>query len=171
MFLPISSRAYLYLSGTPFKAIANGEFIEEQIFNWTYTDEQQAKKNFSLKNPKQPNPYASLPEMRLLTYQMPDEIISIANQGEFNEFDLNSFFAATGEGINAKFKHKDDVQKWLDIIKGTHIPTQIDSMKTGSRPPFPYSDSRLLPYLQHSFWFLPSVASCYAMKTVNRNKQ
>ena len=104
--------------------------------------------------------------MRLLTYQMPDEIISIANQGEFNEFDLNSFFAANGEGVNAKFKHKDDVQKWLDIIKGTHIPTQIDSMKTGSRPPFPYSDSRLLPYLQHSFWFLPSVASCYAMKNL-----
>ena len=166
MFLPISSRAYLYLSGTPFKAIANGEFIEEQIFNWTYTDEQEAKKDFSLKNPEQPNPYASLPEMRLLTYQMPDEIISIANQGEFNEFDLNSFFAANGEGVNAKFKHKDDVQKWLDIIKGTHIPTQIDSMKTGSRPPFPYSDSRLLPYLQHSFWFLPSVASCYAMKNL-----
>ena len=166
MFLPISSRAYLYLSGTPFKAIANGEFIEEQIFNWTYTDEQEAKKDFSLKNPEKPNPYASLPEMRLLTYQMPDEIISIANQGEFNEFDLNSFFAANGEGVNAKFKHKDDVQKWLDIIKGTHIPTQIDSMKTGSRPPFPYSDSRLLPYLQHSFWFLPSVASCYAMKNL-----
>ena len=33
----------LYLSGTPFKALATGEFIEEQIFNWTYTDEQRAK--------------------------------------------------------------------------------------------------------------------------------
>ncbi|MTB05884.1 MAG: restriction endonuclease, partial [Actinobacteria bacterium] len=40
-FLPISTRAYLYLSGTPFKALATGEFIEEQIFNWTYTDEQR----------------------------------------------------------------------------------------------------------------------------------
>ncbi|MGH8525900.1 MAG: hypothetical protein ACREXY_17345, partial [Gammaproteobacteria bacterium] len=29
--------------------------------------------------------------------------------------------------------------------------------------PFPYSDSRLLPYLQHSFWFLPTVAACEAM--------
>jgi hypothetical protein len=42
-FLPITTRAYLYLSGTPFKALATGEFIEEQIFNWTYTDEQRAK--------------------------------------------------------------------------------------------------------------------------------
>lgn len=41
-FLPITTKAYLYLSGTPFKALATGEFIEEQIFNWTYTDEQRA---------------------------------------------------------------------------------------------------------------------------------
>ena len=106
-FLPISTRAYLYLSGTPFKAIANGEFIEEQIFNWTYTDEQQAKNNFSINNPNEENPYASLPEMRLFTYQMPDEIISIANKGEFSEFDLNSFFEASGQGGDAKFKNKD----------------------------------------------------------------
>ena len=162
-FLPISTRAYLYLSGTPFKALATGEFIEEQIFNWTYTDEQRAKKGFSDKHPDKWNPYAALPEMRLLTYQMPDEIVAIANQGEFDEFDLNAFFEATGIGKKAEFKHKDDVQKWLDIIRGAYLPSQIDAMKMGKRPPFPYSDSRLLPYMQHSFWFLPSVASCHAM--------
>jgi hypothetical protein len=162
-FLPISTRAYLYLSGTPFKALATGEFIEEQIFNWTYTDEQRAKKGFSNKHPDKWNPYAALPEMRLLTYQMPDEIVAIANQGEFDEFDLNAFFEATGIGKKAEFKHKDDVQKWLDIIRGAYLPSQIDAMKMGKRPPFPYSDSRLLPYMQHSFWFLPSVASCHAM--------
>lgn len=95
-FLPISSRAYLYLSGTPFKALATGEFIEEQIFNWTYTDEQRAKQEFSAKYPDRWNPYGALPEMRLLTYQMPDELIAIASQGEFDEFDLNAFFEATG---------------------------------------------------------------------------
>ena len=42
-WLPISTRYYLFLSGTPFRAINNGEFIEEQIFNWTYSDEQRAK--------------------------------------------------------------------------------------------------------------------------------
>ena len=162
-FLPISTRAYLYLSGTPFKALATGEFIEEQIFNWTYTDEQRAKKVFSDKHPDKWNPYAALPEMRLLTYQMPDEIVAIASQGEFDEFDLNAFFEATGTGKHAEFKHKDDVQKWLDIIRGAYLPSQIDAMKMGKRPPFPYSDSRLLPYMQHSFWFLPNVASCHAM--------
>lgn len=162
-FLPITTNAYLYLSGTPFKALASGEFIEEQIFNWTYTDEQRAKAEYARKNPTVPNPYASLPEMRLLTYQMPDELLSVASQGEFDEFDLNEFFSATESGKEASFKHEHYVQKWLDIIRGAYFPTQIDALKSGARPPFPYSDVRLLPYMQHSFWFLPKVASCEAM--------
>ena len=162
-FLPITTRAYLYLSGTPFRALATGEFIEEQIFNWTYTDEQQAKARFAEKRPNERNPYGALPQMRLLTYQMPDEIVSIANSGQFDEFDLNAFFEAAGVGKKAEFKHKAYVQKWLDIIRGQHSLQTAESLKTGTRPPFPYSDDRLLPYLQHSFWFLPNVAACHAM--------
>ncbi|MEI6761768.1 MAG: DEAD/DEAH box helicase family protein [Betaproteobacteria bacterium] len=162
-FLPITTRAYLYLSGTPFKALATGEFIEEQIFNWTYTDEQRAKEVFVVQHPAKRNPYAALPQMRLLTYQMPDELLAIASGGEFDEFDLNAFFEATGTGAAAKFKHKSDVQKWLDIIRGGYVAQSAELLKTGSRPPFPYSDVRLLPYLQHSFWFLPNVAACHAM--------
>lgn len=169
-FLPITTRAYLYLSGTPFKALATGEFIEEQIFNWTYTDEQLAKAKFTELHPGEWNPYSALPELRLLTYQMPDEIVAIANQGEFDEFDLNSFFEASGSGSSAEFKHKYDVQKWLDIIRGDYLPSQIDSLKMGTRPPFPYSDSRLLPYLQHSLWFLPNVAACHAMSNLLKEK-
>ncbi len=169
-FLPISTKAYLYLSGTPFKALATGEFIEEQIFNWTYTDEQRAKETFTKKHPGKWNPYASLPEMRLLTYQMPDEILAIAGQGEFDEFDLNAFFDATGSGKTAAFKYKDDVQKWLDIIRGAYLPSQIDAMRMGKRPPLPYSDTRLLPYMQHSFWFMPNVASCHAMANLLKEK-
>ncbi|MEN9356605.1 MAG: hypothetical protein RL695_776, partial [Pseudomonadota bacterium] len=162
-FLPITTRAYLYLSGTPFKALATGEFIEEQIFNWTYTDEQRAKAMFSAAHPNARNPYGALPQMRLLTYQMPDELLAIASGGEFDEFDLNAFFEATGEGDRAQFKHPSDVQKWLDIIRGGRVAQAAELLKVGTRPPFPYSDVRLLPYLQHSFWFLPNVAACHAM--------
>ena len=77
-FLPITTKAYLYLSGTPFRALATGEFIEEQIFNWTYTDEQRAKEDFTAENPGKWNPYGALPQLRLLTYQMPDELLAIA---------------------------------------------------------------------------------------------
>ena len=169
-FLPITTRAYLYLSGTPFRALATGEFIEEQIFNWTYTDEQRAKEAFAIDHPGEWNPYEALPQMRLLTYQMPDELLAIASGGEFDEFDLNEFFAATGSGKDAQFKHKSDVQKWLDIIRGSYAQKFVESLKTGTRPPFPYSDARLLPYLQHSFWFLPNVAACHAMANIMAEK-
>ena len=169
-FLPITTRAYLYLSGTPFKALATGEFIEEQIFNWTYTDEQRAKEVFAAQHPGQRNPYAALPQMRLLTYQMPDELLAIASGGEFDEFDLNAFFEASGTDNKAQFKHKSDVQKWLDIIRGGYASKSVEHLKTGTRPPFPYSDVRLLPYLQHSFWFLPNVAACHAMANLLAEK-
>jgi hypothetical protein len=169
-FLPITTKAYLYLSGTPFKALATGEFIEEQLFNWTYTDEQRAKEEFATKHPGKWNPYGAMPQMRLLTYQMPDELVTVASAGEFDEFDLNEFFAASGTGNAAQFKHKSDVQKWLDIIRGQYGPKTVESLKTGTRPPFPYSDVRLLPYLQHSFWFLPNVAACHAMANLLAEK-
>lgn len=168
-FLPITSDHYLYLSGTPFRAIASGEFIEEQIFNWTYSDEQRAKENWQ----GDVNPYAPLPRMVLLTYQMPDEIREIAQQGEYNEFDLNTFFAAEGKGLFARFKYEDEVQKWLDLIRGAFLPTTVDNLKLGkgNRPPMPFSDVRLLNVLSHTFWFLPTVAACHAMKNLMDERQ
>ena len=144
LFLPITTRAYLYLSGTPFKALATGEFIEEQIFNWTYTDEQRAKEEYAAAHPGERNPYGALPQMRLLTYQMPDELLSIASGGEFDEFDLNEFFKAKGTGILAQFEHKDEVQKWLEIIRGQNLTQFYESLKTRNAPPFPYSDGQIV---------------------------
>ncbi|MCI0691784.1 GIY-YIG nuclease family protein [candidate division KSB1 bacterium] len=167
-FMPIKTNAYLYLSGTPFRAIASGEFIEEQIFNWTYSDEQRAKQKWEGPD----NPYACLPRMVLMTYQLPDTIREIAMQGEFDEFDLNVFFSAEGNGDDAKFKYEDEVQKWLDMIRGAFQPTTIDNLKLGAKkPPMPFSDVRLLNVLSHTFWFLPSVASCYAMRNLLAQKQ
>jgi len=166
--MPITTDNYLYLSGTPFRAIASGEFIEEQIYNWTYSDEQRAKRDWKGPN----NPYASLPRMVLLTYQLPDTIREIAMQGEFNEFDLNVFFSAEGIGDKAKFKYEDEVQKWLDLVRGSFLPTSVDNLKLGAqKPPFPFSDARLLNVLSHTFWFLPSVAACYAMRNLLAKRQ
>ncbi len=166
--MPITTGGYLYLSGTPFRAIASGEFIEEQIFNWTYSDEQREKQEW--KGPD--NPYLALPRMVLLTYQLPDAIREIALQGEFNEFDLNVFFSASGVGENAKFAYEDEVQKWLDLIRGAFMATSVDNLKLGAqKPPMPFSDARLLNLLSHTFWFLPSVASCHAMRNLMAKKQ
>lgn len=166
--MPITTDHYLYLSGTPFRAIASGEFIEEQIFNWTYSDEQRAKAQWQGPD----NPYACLPRMVLMTYQLPDAIREIAMQGEFDEFDLNVFFSAEGQGELARFKYEEEVQKWLDLIRGAFQATTLDNLRLGAKkPPLPFSDVRLLNVLSHTFWFLPSVASCYAMRNLLAQKQ
>ena len=166
--IPITTNAYLYLSGTPFRAINSGEFIEEQIYNWTYSDEQRAKAEWQGEN----NPYASLPRMVMMTYQLPDAIRSVAMAGEFNEFDLNVFFSAEGEGYNAEFVYKDEVQKWLDLIRGTYTENIVSDLKLRTeRPPMPFSHAPLLRTLTHTFWFLPSVSSCYAMRNLLEERQ
>lgn len=167
-FLPITTRYYLYLSGTPFRALHSGEFIEEQIYNWTYSDEQQAKANWQGEN----NPYAALPRMVMMTYRIPDSIRQIAVQGEFNEFDLNVFFSAKGEGKDARFVYENEVQKWLDLIRGAYLETSLDELKLGAqKPALPYADVRLLNVLQHTLWFLPNVASCFAMANLLAQRQ
>lgn len=172
-FLPITTDHYLFLSGTPFRALNSGEFIEEQIFSWTYSDEQRAKESWKGSG----NPYLSLPRMVMLTYKIPDAIRQIAMQGEFNEFDLNVFFAAKpaekGKPETSRFLYEAEVQKWLDLIRGSYLPANVDDLKLGQdkRPPMPYSDTRLLNVLSHTLWFLPNVASCFAMKNLLDQKQ
>ena len=161
--MPLRTGAYLYLSGTPFRAISTGEFIEEQIFNWTYSDEQAAKEAWQGEH----NPYAQLPKMVMLTYQLPDSISEIASRGEFDEFDLNEFFRAEDD----RFLHEEYVQKWLDLIRGAYTENIVTELKLGKeKPPMPFSDSRLLSYLQHTYWFLPSVAACRAMSVLLRKR-
>ena len=168
-FLPITTSHYLFLSGTPFRALNSGEFIEDQIYNWTYSDEQRAKEDWIGSN----NPYLALPRMVMLTYKIPDSIQQIAKQSEFNEFDLNVFFSAKGKEDQARFVYENEVQKWLDLIRGSYLPSSVDDLKLGQdkRPPMPYSDTRLLNVLSHTMWFLPNVAACYAMANLLSQKQ
>lgn len=166
--VPLTTDGYLYLSGTPFRAIESGEFIEEQIFNWTYSDEQEAKENWEGDN----NPYESLPRMVMMTYQLPESITHITDKGEFDEFDLNVFFSSVGEYENSRFKYENEVQKWLNLIRGSDFNTFYDSKKLGvDKPVLPFSHTELLNNLNHTFWFLPSVSSCYAMKNLLEQPQ
>lgn len=166
--MPITTNAYLYLSGTPFRAINSGEFIEEEIYNWTYSDEQRAKNNWV----GEYNPYRALPQMVMLTYQMPDAIRQVAMQGEFNEFDFKVFFSTVGEGDDAQFVYKDEVQKWLNFIRGSYNEMVVSDLQLKSeRPPMPFSHAPLLRSLTHTFWFMPSVASCFAMRNLLAERQ
>lgn len=132
-FLPITSSHYLYLSGTPFRALNSGEFLEDQVFNWTYSDEQSAKENWDYSLGE--NPYAALPKMVMLTYKVPDSITAnVAINEGYDEFDINEFFRAEvpekGKVESARFVYEDDVQKWLKMIQGNYMP--VDGLKLGA---------------------------------------
>ena len=166
--VPLTTNHFLYLSGTPFRALQTGEFIEEQIFNWTYGDEQREKLNWIGKD----NPYLTMPKMAMLTYQMPENLKNIALKGEFNEFDLNTFFVTEKKNNKPEFKFKDEVQKWLDLIRGSYKGNLLSNLKIKeNKPPFPYSDARLKNILLHTLWFLPTIDSCTAMKDLLKENQ
>ena len=164
-YMPIKSERFLYLSGTPFRMLENGEFLEDQIFSWTYEDEQKAKRGWSGPDP---NPYTSLPEMEMYTYNLPEGIAKIADKGEAG-FDLNEFFRAESHGKKACFTHREAVQQWLNLISGKFNAAQREILaKNNVESHLPYSPG-LFP--NHSLWFLPGVASCQAMKDLLQEPQ
>lgn len=153
-FDKIKRKFTLHLSGTPFKAIAKGSFKEKQIFNWSYEDEQEAKKNWI---GEENNPYENLPQLNMFTYQMSKMITDEVNQGvelenEVNvdyAFDLNEFFATKDDG---KFIHEADVNKWLNTLT--------------SNEKYPFSTPELRNELKHTFWILNRVASAKALQSL-----
>jgi hypothetical protein len=185
--LPLQAKQFLYLSGTPFRALASGEFMEDQIFNWTYKDEQLAKQQWEEQSPTMENPYAELPKMVLMTYEMPPAIREIALKGELNEFELNEFFKAKEATEQAEqtslfketqqttkryvFEYEAQVQQWLNLIRGQYLEPNPQLGSIRSKPPVPFEDVRLLSCLNHTFWFLPNVASCHAMATLLKKPQ
>lgn len=173
--LPITTDYYLYLSGTPFRALRLGEFVEDQLFTWTYSDEQKAKEEWPklsrfpdyVPKPGEKNPYAALPRMVMLTYKIPESIQRIAKETDQDEFGLNVFFKAEGKGDEAHFVNEEYVQKWLDLIRGAYNETTVDELRMGAKkPPMPFSDVTLRSELLHTVWFMPSVASCFAMRNL-----
>ena len=147
----IKRKFTLHLSGTPFKAIANEKFPEGAIFNWTYADEQKAKKDWD--NPELPNPYAELPRLNMFTYQMSDIVageikrgIDIDGENVEYTFDLNEFFATNENGY---FLHNDDVNRFLDALT--------------TQKKFPFSTSELRDELRHTLWMLNRVDSAKAL--------
>lgn len=141
----------LHLSGTPFKAVASGKFASEAIYNWSYADEQAAKTNWQSSN-EQNNPYETLPQLNLFSYQMSAMLTDTINQGAEIDgenmeyaFDLNEFFATDNKG---KFQHEKAVKKWLNTL------TQNEK--------YPFSDE-YRHELKHTFWLLDRVDSAKAL--------
>lgn len=165
--LALEVNHFLYLSGTPFRALTQGEFLEDQVYNWTYSDEQRAKVTWD--DAKGPNLYAALPKMYLLTYEMPEALKEVA-LNNFSEFSLTEFFRTdTVQGPDgvvgaATFIHEAQIQRWLNLLRGQDISGLWASVSSQVKPPLPYEDKNLLEALQHTIWYLPGVSACTAMR-------
>ncbi|MFJ6347125.1 DEAD/DEAH box helicase family protein [Pseudarthrobacter oxydans] len=153
-FDQIKRRWTLHLSGTPFKALAAGKFDQDQIFNWTYEDEHTARQQWE--DNGQENPYAALPTLNLLTYQISRMITDRLAEGVAIDedaanidytFDLNEFFATKDNGF---FEHETEVIKFLDCL--------------AANEKYPFSTPELRHEIRHSFWLLNRVASAKALE-------
>lgn len=150
-FDKIKRKHTLYLSGTPFKALAESRFSEGQIFNWTYADEQETKKKWKGESF---NPYEELPRMAMFTYRLSDMICERLQRGaEISEgetvdyaFDLNEFFSTREDG---KFNHEAEIKKFLRAL--------------ATQEKYPFSTSVLRRELSHTLWLLDRVASAKAL--------
>lgn len=173
----LSTYNRLYLSGTPFKAITSNRFSSEQIFNWTYLDEQKEKALWNENNPNkklEENPYYSLPQLNLYIYEISDDNYKKGIDKQKDEFSLSHFFRTK----NKKFENEDSVKKWLDLISGKISGTNNDddfdenkeTKKEISKFPFAEKDQGgFCDSLNHTFWLLPNIAACEAMKVMLSN--
>ncbi len=156
-FNKIKRKHTLHLSGTPFKQIANEKFSSEAIYNWSYTDEQEAKQKW---NGDTFNPYKNLPKLNMFTYQMSNMILdemkedsSVDEKQDIDfAFDLNEFFKTKENG---DFEHEKEIIKWLDTL--------TDNEK------YPFSTKELRNQLKHTFWLLNRVDSAKALAKLLKN--
>ncbi|MDA7565920.1 hypothetical protein N8716_00570, partial [Pontimonas sp.] len=164
--LKLSARSYLYLSGTPFRALTEGEFNEDAIYNWTYPQEQEAKKTWG-DQPDQDasrNPYEELPDMHMYTYALSEIAATHIEQNPDGLFDLSGFFSARKVGAEYHFDDPGRVQEFLDMLRGKLAQSATEKLLNSFKPPFPYSDGRFQESIEHAVWLMPSVASAHAMK-------
>lgn len=164
--LRLSSQHYLYLSGTPFRALTEGEFNEDAIYNWTYPDEQYAKTHWDDDPAHDPerNPYLELPQMQMFTYALSEMASTAIDQGADGMFDLSGYFEAKKVGAEYHFTDPSRVDEFLNMLRGRLTQSATEKLLNNFKPPFPYADGRFTAAVQHSVWFLPTVASAHAMK-------
>lgn len=154
--LGLKSKFQLHLSGTPFKAIARGDYNEDQIFDWTYIQEQKKKREFAGPD----SPYRALPSMEIYSYSLDGEDLSRAIDQGRDEFSLSQFFKAVKRDGKFAFERPDEVEGFLNLIRGVGVSRNDETYASDN---YPYSGSRFVASTTHSIWLMSDVAQCEAM--------
>jgi superfamily II DNA or RNA helicase len=143
LFSKITRKHTLHLSGTPYKALALGEFAEENMFSWTYTDEQK-KRNLEKESNWATDVYRLLPRMYFNTFNIHPDVKKKAEDWEGEDaFTMGKMFGANEDG----FIYPSMVQMFLDSL--------VDQTRHGSWSPW-HSNSIDNSLLNHMFWMMDS---------------
>lgn len=155
VFDNIKSKFTLHLSGTPFKALANHQFTEEQIYNWSYIDEQHRKQECA-SDPQ--NPYATLPKVNLVTYQLSRILETYHDTLTENDYidGLSELFRVGKRDGKDYFAHEKEIRQF---IKNLSNPEKS----------YPFSHRTSRAQLRHTLWLLPGVKACEQLKRVLLN--
>lgn len=172
MFMGIKSRQYLDLSGTPFNIIDLDDWEDEELaqrfayddrYNWSYPDERKAKRAWTEAHGGDDtgNPYASLPEVRFITYDVSDAISSLNDEdvsGKKTGIDFSELFSTRPTDKGVQFVHEEQVEDLLHKMQALGRYSDDPSL-------FPYH-SNFDNYFNHTLWMLPNVAACEAMEAL-----
>lgn len=142
----------LNLSGTPFNLLESGDFDETNTFTWDYVMEQQAKQEWAVSHPGDHNPYAELPKLNILTFNLGD--LAVHYQDEDKAFNFTEFFKTDDK---EQFVYKKDIANFLDIISSNKGETL-----------YPFSSAEYREFFHHTFWIVPGVKEGKALAEMLR---
>lgn len=172
----------LSLSGTPFNLL--DKYEESEIYTWDYVMEQRAKLFWDEHHYGDPNPYADLPRMQILTFTLPKMLRDQAIQN--NEvFKFHEFFRVYTE------EDKLQLQKLIDnepnAIKKAEYQEKLSEVKIdkfvhqkaierflskltkeSDTSLYPFSTDVFRDHFRHTFWLLPGVKEAAALEQLLR---
>ena len=152
----------LQLSGTPYNLMQK---YENNVYTWDYVMEQKRKREWDTLHPGDHNPYADLPELRILTFDLGKSLpTSYRYETLEMAFNFTEFFRVwTGDPARdfrplpagaqvGDFVHEADVRSFLNLISSENPESN-----------YPYSTPEYREMFRHTLWMVPGVKEASAL--------
>lgn len=138
----------LRLSGTPFNLL--DDFKDEEIYTWDYVMEQRSKRDWDKTHFGDPNPYASLPTLKIFTYNLGQLLPGFEDANV--AFNFREFFRVDDSGT---LIHEKDVEAFLNLLT-----------KENKDSCYPFSNKEYRDIFRHTLWLLPGVKEAKAVSSL-----
>ena len=158
----------LSLSGTPYNII--GQY-EDNVYSWDYVMEQRRKREWDENFPGVPNPYADLPELRILTFDLRESMPeSYRYETEDMAFNFREFFRTWTGDAKQDFRPVPDGAKIGDFVHEADVKAFLNLITTDSEGSlYPFSTYEYRAMFKHTFWMVPGVKAAAALADLLRH--